>query len=449
MTTAIHHGNPGSFKTFGTIERVVIPNLVGKKEEETKVFTGRVVISNIRGLDSIERIEKALDITIAPDSDLINVEPDSMKGYDIMAKFFHWAPHGALIIIDESQRVYNKKRHRDLKCYDLPVERFRDEGITKHDQYPLWDGDYDRPDTVETAFDQHRHYNWDIYLITPNVAKLHPEIREVAEIAYRHKGRGHLLPWWWNKWREYAHDPEVSGKSASHYEGTPKTYKADKRVFACYQSTKTGKAKRSSEVRPVYRDPKVLFALLLIGITLPVFIWRATVFAQDKGTLLDGGKEGTKAESKVPLQDGGSASSDGRPVVSAKSGLEANFDNLKWLSPTEDGVKNRFHAYILDGYSVRLTALLTVPSTGEIHYRLLVESGDQFIDVFTPKEIRAFGYRDSVKPNGLELRSPEGSYLIRYFAWDYSKNRPAKAPNREDAGRQGRFVEGLSGSPLI
>lgn len=253
MTAVIHHGAPGSFKSFSIVQRVMIPALM----------EGREVVTNIRGFNDIDQVASAMGVEIPDTAKIHYVHADSEEGFNHMAKFFHWVPAGALIVIDEGQRVYST-RLRSFSEFDQPG----DIPLTYSDGTVLTDSEtgepVNRPSNVENAFDQHRHCNWDIYIATTNIGKVHKEIRGVVEFAYRHRDLTGLLPW--NKkpcWREFKHDAEASGKSVSHYVGTPKKYSVDKRVFKCYQSTKTGVAKDSAERTSILRDPKIRFALAL------------------------------------------------------------------------------------------------------------------------------------------------------------------------------------------
>jgi len=54
MTAVVFHGAPGSYKTFSCIQDVIIPALQ----------KGRTVVTNIRGLDDLHRIEAALGIEL-------------------------------------------------------------------------------------------------------------------------------------------------------------------------------------------------------------------------------------------------------------------------------------------------------------------------------------------------------------------------------------------------
>ncbi|MDI3324755.1 zonular occludens toxin domain-containing protein [Pontibacterium granulatum] len=448
MTAVIHHGPPGSFKSFGTIQRAKIPALQ----------KGRVVVTNIRGFDSLERIENALECKLPPESQIIYVEADSDKGFQAMARFFHWAPKGALIAIDETQRVWSKKRNRDLKKFDLPLTddagEYRSEEDIKRD-CPLWDGDYDRPETVENAFDQHRHYNWDIYLTTPNISKVHDEVRSVVEIAYRHRGMGALLPWWKNKWKEFTHDAETSGKQISHYLGTPKTYKADQRIFACYQSTKTGKAKGTSEARPLYRDPKLQ---MVFGAIFGIFIWIGYLFVDflETSPLVNGMPQQTAEATDQNSAEVGA----GRHGYDAGSGvaqtdIARQFDRLT-PPPTAStqaqktvptAAKTHYvltdqadplAEYFTDEYDIRLAAAVYVPGRETLYYRVTVYQNGDRIDQFTQDEVRAYGYQEDYGAAGLRLRRGEAVFLVRpLIARRIQSSRPIEA-------RKPVITEGLS-----
>ncbi len=249
MTAVIHHGFPGTYKTFAVIMRVIIPAL--KK--------GRVVVTNIRGLDSLVKIEDAIGEKLPKEAEILYV-PNGTSGFKAMGRFFHWAPVGALIVMDETQRIFPTRSTFKLKTLDYPGGEEQAEA----------DG---RPPTLEIAIDMHRHYNWDIYFTTTNVAKVNKEIRQVVEGAYRHRNLSGVLPWWKNTWKEFPHDAESSGKTISHYTGDPKRYTADTRIFDCYQSTATGVAKDSLESKPIYKDKRIVFYMGCVLLALVAFFY--------------------------------------------------------------------------------------------------------------------------------------------------------------------------------
>ncbi|MFZ4504422.1 MAG: zonular occludens toxin family protein [Methylovulum sp.] len=250
MATSIHHGPPGSYKSFTLVQRFALPAL---KE-------GRVVVTNIRGFDNVDRcIEQFPNDDFSQMAKIIWIDTTTQAGRTKMAKWFHWVPFGALIIIDEVQQVYPDRRDFKLESLD----KYQPEEGEIIEDIGLPEG---RPEDVFTAYDKQRHYNWDIYCSTPNIAKVKKEIREVSEWAYRHRDISGLLPWKKNTWIEHQHDPESSGKVASHRVGSPTQYKADPRIFKCYASTATGEHVKSKAGRSILQDRKILgLALLILG----------------------------------------------------------------------------------------------------------------------------------------------------------------------------------------
>ena len=270
MATAIHHGPPGSYKSFTLVQRFAIPALK----------QGRAVVTNIRGFDSVERvIDQFSNDEFSPDARIIWVDTTTQAGRTKMAKWFHWVPFGAMIIIDEVQQVYPDRRDFKLESLD----HYQPEPNEIVEEIGLPEG---RPEDVFTAYDKQRHYNWDIYLSTPNIAKVKKEIREVSEWAYRHRDLSGLLPWYQHRWTEHQHDPETSGKAASHRVGTPTQYQADARVFACYASTATGQHVKSKAGRTILQDRKLLSMLVLIVACILFAIYSATKYQTQRQAIL-------------------------------------------------------------------------------------------------------------------------------------------------------------------
>ncbi|MCQ8104683.1 hypothetical protein NP590_11250 [Methylomonas sp. SURF-2] len=310
MATSIHHGPPGSFKSFTLVQRFAIDAL---KE-------GRVVITNIRGLTSIDRIQDQFPDFKFPDTaDLWFINTDEEKYRQFMARWFHWAPFKALIIIDECQRVYPNRRDfkkEDLDKCDLMGFVPDEFNIQINDEYTGAQYTVHRPRDVDTAFDMQRHFQWDIYLSTPNIAKVKDFIREVAQTAYRHKSLGELLPLFFkNTWYEFQHDPENSGKLTSHISGKPRKYKADERVFNCYQSTATGEHTESKANQSILGDPKVKLLMVVIVLSLGLFVYSAIQFAAIHGDkpkvspALEPGSKPASTDSASALVSGKSSAS--------------------------------------------------------------------------------------------------------------------------------------------
>ncbi|TRW98994.1 zonular occludens toxin family protein [Candidatus Methylobacter oryzae] len=280
MATSIHHGPPGSFKSFTLVQRFGIDALK----------QGRAIVTNIRGFNSVDRVIEQFPDEEFPDTAIIIwVDTRTKEGRAKMARWFHWVPFGAMIIIDEIQQIYPDRRDFKLESLDTyipaPGEVIEDIGLAEG-----------RPEDVFTAYDKQRHYNWDILASTTNIAKVKREIREVSEWAYRHRDISNLLPWYKNTWIEHQHDPENNGKSASHRVGSPAKYKADPRIFKCYDSTATGNHIESTAGRSIFADRKILAMLALVAGCLCWFYYTFTYKYHPKDI-----KSGVPADS-LPVQ---------------------------------------------------------------------------------------------------------------------------------------------------
>ena len=261
MSIVIHHGHPGSYKSFGVLQRHAIPAL---KE-------GRTVVTNIRGFDSIEKVEDAIGEILPEEAGILNVNTEGRDEKAYMARWFHWSPQGAMVIIDEAQAIYPAKR-KDFRPENLDYPGGADQA--KEDE---------RPADMFEAYDMHRHYNWDVFLCTPNISKVHMDIRQAAQVAFRHYSMGELLPWKKGKWREVEHDPENNGKAKSHAYGVPKEYKSDPTIFKTYQSTKTGDHQSNQGPQSVFKDKRVVGYLSLSVVSLLVFATLAvSIFERER-----------------------------------------------------------------------------------------------------------------------------------------------------------------------
>ncbi|HEY8034240.1 MAG TPA: zonular occludens toxin domain-containing protein [Methylobacter sp.] len=249
MATSIHHGPPGSFKSFSLVQRFAIDALI----------EGRIVVTNIRGFNNLDLIATQYPKIVFPVSArIIHIDTETAHGRGLMAGFFHWVPFRALILIDEGQRIYPDRVGFKLESLD----RF----VCPPDIEPeILPSGISRPEDVFTAFDMQRHFQWDIFISTTNIAKIKKPIREVAETAFLHKSLSGKLPFLFkNTWYEFQHDPENNGKTMSNRIGTPHKYKADEKVFKCYQSTATGEHTASKADKNILSDNGLRLKLFVI-----------------------------------------------------------------------------------------------------------------------------------------------------------------------------------------
>jgi zona occludens toxin len=259
MSTRVDHGPPGSYKTFTIVQRFAIPALL----------QGRVVITNVRGLTSLDLVKEQFPtVEFPPTSRLIFLDTtDEHTGKEARLYFacwYKWIPLGALLIIDEAQTIYPDRTDFKLESLDK-VE-------IPPDFFPVDNVNEARPLDVFTAFDKHRHYGWDIFLTTTNIAKIKRDIREASEWAYRHRSLSDVSPFHKDTWYEHQHDPENNGKAESHRVGKPRKYKADKRIFKCYQSTATGEHKGSAAGTTMFSDSGIRTKLAAIVIAVFAFV---------------------------------------------------------------------------------------------------------------------------------------------------------------------------------
>ncbi|MEJ1364284.1 MAG: zonular occludens toxin domain-containing protein [Candidatus Sedimenticola sp. (ex Thyasira tokunagai)] len=246
MSTKIHHGSPGSYKSSGAIMDDLIPALLD----------GRTVVSNIRGLTedramlALEKNEDVKELQKMPlPLKIIYVDTDTKKGREKMARWFHWAPKDAYIFIDEVQRIYPKRwTARDMAKLDFPggVE----EAEKKH-----------RPPHFEDSHDMQRHYNWDLCLTTTHIKKVRDDIRQPAERAYKHKNKALLgnLPFFKGRYLEGDHSPDDNGTASSISTLTDKRIKPY--VFDFYDSTTTGNFSDTKAGQSIFKNTRLLFAL--------------------------------------------------------------------------------------------------------------------------------------------------------------------------------------------
>jgi len=241
MSTEIHYGGGvGTYKSYSAIQRYGIPQLQ----------KGRTVISSIRGFDSIRVIESVMGIEIPKSAELIFVDLETIEGIAKLRRWWEWAPVGAFIIIDEAQLVYPKSIK--LKEYDyLPRDGMTSEETALEDK---------KHNGFLHAFTMHRHSEWDLVILTPSIKMLLPEITGVTETAYEHKNTSGLLPWKKNCWREIKHAPTERASSSPY---PPQNYKADKRIYSVYKSTKSGSHSDGNSNKSIFTNPKVVMVLLI------------------------------------------------------------------------------------------------------------------------------------------------------------------------------------------
>lgn len=303
MPIKIHHGPPGSYKTAGAMGDDFL----------REARAGRVIVTNVRGVTRDRVLAEFPDL---PDSfDVIWVDDKTQEGRTKWATWFHWVPQGAFIFVNEIQDIWPKTwKEADIRRLDYPggVEQAAADN---------------RPPTWEVAFEKHRHFNWDMVLTTPSYRKVRDDVKQCAEMAYKHKNlatvgiRGRYI--------EAAHLADDDGGSASHFLNV-QTKKVPAYVFRIYDSTATGKVTDTKVGFSIFSNPRIVILLGVLALCL-LFVFKSAASGSlsiigigDKPAAAGGGKP---APSPAPAGGGVSPGvAPGLPAPSA-SGVR---DPLSW-----------------------------------------------------------------------------------------------------------------------
>lgn len=281
MSIKIHHGPPGSYKTSGAVMDDFIP----------AARAGRIIVTNVRGLCDPEKIRSALGDHTIPDTFELHhfpttEHPDAAKNREDFARWWHWLPQGALLLLDEAQMIWPKTwKESDLKALDFPGGLDAATAVN-------------RPFNWQTAFEMHRHYGWDMVLTTPNIDRMRPDVRQCAEGAYKHKNqaiiglRGFYL--------EAFHMADDSGKSASDFL-TLRNRRIRPEVWKLYDSTATGTHSDTIAGLSILASPRVL---VMLGVLTCSVLW----FVQSGPPAVLGGSKGTPVASPSSTSSGSGAS---------------------------------------------------------------------------------------------------------------------------------------------
>lgn len=393
MTTAIVHGDPGSRKTATLVGQYGVPAL----------YAGRTVVSNIRGFNSLEKVEKVYGKKLPPEAKLIS-QPFTKTGFRKMASFFQWAPPGALILMDEGQRIY-PTRLKNLSMYDAEEPRltgFQDEQT----------GEPEIITTVEEAFDCHRHMNWDIYISTTNIEKVHKEIRQVAEYGYRQKDLATVMPILavlLGDIKRVKHNAENKGNSESQSMSST-NHRIDKKVFQVYQSTATGVAKASATKSSLLSQPKLLCLLLFVGYSIYNFGGNLLTY----GTLLPNSGQIAAHDAKLAA-----GKTDSQTDIQTAS-LPVRGDNRAPANvPSRDVPNRKFDSPTsLELFKDLYSWTATISTDGRITHYFDLKRGEQYTNV-TSEDLELFEITIIPRRDFIILKYGEHSKIVHSVRHKY------------------------------
>ncbi len=279
MATSFRYGPGGSYKSACAVWFDLLPAL----------REGRICITNVHGMQPLEEIESRLGEKFPDSTRLVRISSRNEQGFELWQYFFCWAPIGSFILIDECQQVFSTNagfkmasmKRRPFEDFEsLLPKGFRslfeskwlsinpddlDEGELDDCQRSRFDesGRINYPANFNDAFMEHRHYNWDIVMLTPDFGQVPKEVKGVAELAKQHKNKDGLIKRFNRKPRILEHDPTRTVTKATK-EDIVYNVKVPLDVHLIYSSTITGNTTKSGLGSNIFKKPKFIIACLLI-----------------------------------------------------------------------------------------------------------------------------------------------------------------------------------------
>ncbi|MBW3698054.1 toxin [Vibrio sp. T187] len=349
MAITIRTGANGSYKSAYTAYFVIYEALKA----------GRVVVTNIEGMETVASIEKRFDCKFPSTTKLLRISSRDEAGVFLWTHFFCWCPIGALIVIDECQDIYSKNIGFDMKKVKYqPLDTFitkdqgkdgllpesyvdffnsryipadmneleesetDDRGVAQYDE----NGRIIYPHTFNEGFMRHRKYNWDIELLSPDWKQIDSGIKACGEQNFFHKGRDQFF-WCKRKPLIWKHDKSVTTPVIpKKLDVNTFKKKIPLDAFLLYKSTGTGLAKQAGAMNTLFRSPKAIAALLLSIFCLGYLMYEIS------NRLIDSSEEDTQPQtsqssSSVLGQSDSSSKTTGQSDSDVSTGGDSNQAN--------------------------------------------------------------------------------------------------------------------------
>lgn len=370
MSIKIHWGAPGSYKTSGAVTDDFV----------AAVKAGRHIVTNVRGLNDLEHIRKVLKIPPDNTFSLHYLDTEGGEAAENALKierFFHWMPYGAFFFLDEAPKFFPKSwRPTDIKKLDYVGFELTESGeLVPRTESKIGARDEngnERPHNFITAFQQHRHYGWDMVLTSTNITNFRNEIRANAEGAFKHKNLATIgLK---GRYVESYHSAESGGKNQSDFISIT-TKKIPKSTWQLYSSTATGTFTDTLAGRSLFSDPKIL-SLISLFVFILLFLSTRSMPA------IFGGESSKNDVSSIP------------PVVPSSQVSPVPPQKIDSKSTAIAGIgSNNVDAFksgsALNGYKFRIVG--NFGRVGSENYLILAESDKDFFHLKMVDFI-AFGF---------------------------------------------------------
>jgi len=354
MSASIFHGAPGSYKSSSAVWFELLPAL----------RAGRLVVTNIEGIQDKEFIELELGEEFPESADIWRLSSQTDKGKFLWMRWFWWMPVGAFIIIDEVQDVFpndstvfkpvaldskginslkDKLPEKYFEYFFNVIESFKPpEDYTDDTGEKILDenGHIIYPITMREANMRHRKYNWDLIYCTPEITEIHKLVRSVCQYAYKHVYKEFLefIPYYKRRTRINEHTPKSSGETIKKGE-TTKWRKLPLQVFKLYRSTSTDEITEGRGLN-AFKDPSLIFAFALLLLCFSYITWWAFIKEDSKNRFLEESnfsQETSQVRSSVASSSGGS--------FSASNSFQTSNDNGLPLKLPYDASKIYFNGY--------------------------------------------------------------------------------------------------------
>ncbi|MBT9175520.1 MAG: hypothetical protein DDT22_01199 [candidate division WS2 bacterium] len=349
-----YQGTPGSGKTYDAVIKI-IANL--KK--------GRKVYTNIDGLGDPVRREQ-----IMRRAGLTEVQLDM--------QLIHWDTSNS---IQDKEKVYNFMEHVEPRSYIIIDE------IHKYFNCRDWQTEKNR--LFAEWGSTHRHFGFDLLMITQDYEKIDKQVRSLIEYTYVYRKINFMGPGIKNKFIVYSYSGEPVGRYIAKSYGT-----YDKSIFHCYDSyvTRDMKELPIQAHANIFRHP----VFYVIPVLLLIFVALFLESGFSKGEIIPGShaamelvkkREPVDSTNKANEQVGVGVNKGTRPVVIEYSELQLQ---AKQNIPSKQVNQNISSKQVKQNTSFKQVKQ-DIPFKEPVRQSVsLLESSDPFLSqssVFYPKKL--------------------------------------------------------------
>ena len=343
MAVTIRTGANGSYKSSYVAYFVILPALKA----------GRIVVTNIEGMQPLHKLQERLGIEFPTTARLIRITSRDTNGLKLWQHFFCWCPLGALIVIDECQDIYSKKigfklekiayqpldhflpllppnfeslfnsRYTPADLSNLDESETDDRGQREYDD----DGKIIYPFNFNEGFMRHRKYNWDIELLSPDWAQIDSGIKACAEQCFFHKGRDQYF---WAKRNPFIYKHSKAATTPTIPKGKDPNL-SNKKIpldaFLLYKSTATGKAQGSGALNLLFSNYKFYCVLLIIIFGIGYLVYGISNLVFGSSSTVENAKTQTNDVTQSP-ETNSKAPAENVPDVSSGSNSDSSSHSL-------------------------------------------------------------------------------------------------------------------------